>query len=178
MDLFNSNETPNILPFDGEVIYYGPVINISRSIQYYHKLLESIEWKNDKAVIFGKHIVTNRKVALYAEEAFQYTYSNKTKIAIPFTQDLLELKSLIENLTKEKYNTCLLNLYHDGSEGMAWHSDGEKDLKENGAIASLSFGAERKFSFKHKVTKQRITTVFGKREFNNNERRYPAQLVT
>lgn len=35
---------------------------------------------------------------------------------------------------------------------MAWHSDGEKDLKKNGAIASLSFGAERKFAFKHKET--------------------------
>jgi alkylated DNA repair dioxygenase AlkB len=37
---------------------------------------------------------------------------------------------------------------------MAWHSDGEKMLAKNGSIASLSFGAERKFSFKHKVNKQ------------------------
>lgn len=39
---------------------------------------------------------------------------------------------------------------------MAWHSDGETDLKKNGAIASLSFGAERKFSFKHKQTKEKV----------------------
>jgi alkylated DNA repair dioxygenase AlkB len=49
-----------------------------------------------------------------------------------------------------------LNLYHSGEEGMAWHSDGEKDLKKNGAIASVSFGAERKFAFKHKQTKETI----------------------
>ena len=53
--------------------------------------------------------------------------------------------------------SCLLNLYHDGNEGMAWHSDGEKDLKKYGAIASLSLGAERKFSFKHKSTKQTLS---------------------
>jgi alkylated DNA repair dioxygenase AlkB len=39
---------------------------------------------------------------------------------------------------------------------MAWHSDGEADLKEQGAIASLSFGAERKFAFKHKLSKEVI----------------------
>jgi alkylated DNA repair dioxygenase AlkB len=42
---------------------------------------------------------------------------------------------------------------------MAWHSDGEKDLKKNGAIASLSFGAARKFAFKHKGTKKTISIV-------------------
>jgi len=53
----------------------------------------------------------------------------------------------------------LANLYHDGSEGMAWHSDGEKDLKKDGAIASLSFGAERKFAFKHKQSKETVSMV-------------------
>ncbi|NGM90711.1 alpha-ketoglutarate-dependent dioxygenase AlkB, partial [Parapusillimonas sp. SGNA-6] len=47
----------------------------------------------------------------------------------------------------------------DGKEGMAWHSDGEKDLQPNGAIASLTLGAERKFSFKHKVRKEKIDIV-------------------
>ena len=42
---------------------------------------------------------------------------------------------------------------------MAWHSDGEKDLKKNGAIGSMSFGAERKFSFKHKESKQNVSLI-------------------
>ncbi|MDQ6667858.1 MAG: alpha-ketoglutarate-dependent dioxygenase AlkB, partial [Thermoproteota archaeon] len=58
-----------------------------------------------------------------------------------------------------KFNSCLLNLYHNGDEGIAWHSDDEKPLGENSIIASLSFGAERKFSFKHKQTKQTISVV-------------------
>ncbi len=59
----------------------------------------------------------------------------------------------------ETFNSCLLNLYHDGNEGMAWHSDAENDLKKNGAIGSLSFGAERKFLFKHKKTKETVSKI-------------------
>jgi alkylated DNA repair dioxygenase AlkB len=95
-------------------------------------------------------------VAWYGDSHFEYTYSNTTKRALPWTQELLGLKSIVENKTGEKFNSCLLNLYHNGNEGMAWHSDAEKDLKKNGAIGSLSFGAERKFGFKHKVTKETV----------------------
>jgi alkylated DNA repair dioxygenase AlkB len=105
-------------------------------------------------VIFGKHIVTKRKVAWYGDKNYDYTYSNTTKEALLWTDELIELKTLTEKLTGATYNSCLLNLYHNGNEGMAWHSDGEKMLAKNGSIASLSFGAERKFSFKHKVNKQ------------------------
>ena len=42
---------------------------------------------------------------------------------------------------------------------MGWHSDDEKTLGKNNTIASLSFGAERKFSFKHKQTKQTVSLV-------------------
>jgi alkylated DNA repair dioxygenase AlkB len=119
-------------------------------------LLDRIEWRNDEAVIYGKRIITKRKVAWYGEEAFSYTYSNTTKTALPWTPELLFLKNLAEKHSGETYNSCLLNLYHDGSEGMAWHSDGEKDLRKNGAIASLSFGAERKFCFKHKKSGEKI----------------------
>ena len=126
---------------------------------YLDRLLSTIEWKNDEAVIFGKLITTKRKVAWYAEEPFEYTYSNITKRALPFTKELLALKTITEQHTGETYNSCLLNLYHDGSEGMAWHSDAEKDLKKNGAIGSLSFGATRKFAFKHKQTKETTSVV-------------------
>ena len=162
MDLFNQNSIPNILPFDGEVNYYGTVLSINEAQEYYQKLLENIQWENDKAIIFGKLIITKRKVAWYAEKPFEYTYSKTTKRALSWTKELLKLKVLVEEKTGETYNSCLLNLYHDGSEGMAWHSDGEKDLKKNGAIGSLSFGAERKFSFKHKESKQTVSIILEK----------------
>jgi len=159
MDLFNSATTSNLLPFDGEVNYYGPIMNTANAQQYYEHLLENIEWENDKAIIFGKLIITKRKVAWYGDRPFDYTYSKTTKSALPWTKELLELKTTIENRTGETFNSCLLNLYHSGDEGMAWHSDGEKALKKNGAIASVSFGAERKFAFKHKATKQTVSVI-------------------
>ena len=161
MDLFEHLKTRpnNLLPRDGEVHYYGPIIPHEKANFYLNELMQEIEWKNDQAVLFGKTIITNRKVAWYADEPFSYTYSKIKKTALPWTKTLLSLKDITEKESGEEYNSCLLNLYHNGSEGVSWHSDGEKDLKENGAIGSLSFGAQRKFSFKHKRTKENVSKI-------------------
>lgn len=160
MDLFAQLEEPiNILPRAGVVNYYGILLSEPKANNYFNYLLDEISWENDQAIIFGKHIVTKRKVAWYAEKPFQYTYSKITKNALPWTKELLALKTLVEDKSGETFNSCLLNLYHDGSEGMAWHSDNEKDLKKNGAIASLSFGAQRKFVLKHKQSKEKVAII-------------------
>lgn len=161
MDLFNQtiDRHRNWLPYDGTVNYYGRLLSGRQANGYLSRLLETIEWRNDEAVIFGKRIITKRKVAWYGDKPYEYTYSNTTKHARYWTADLLELKKLIETETGERFNSCLLNLYHNGDEGMAWHSDGEDDLRKNGAIGSLSFGAERKFAFKHKETKEKVEFV-------------------
>lgn len=160
MDLFNeTNESTNLLPKDGTVNYYGAIFSRKEADFYRDVLLNTIAWKNDEAVIFGKLILTKRKVAWYGDREFEYTYSNRTKKALPWTKELLDLKQIIEEKTGETFNSCLLNLYHSGDEGMAWHSDAEKDLKKNGAIGSLSFGAERKFAFKHKETNETVSLI-------------------
>lgn len=159
LDLFDSktDSSFNLLPKDGTVNYYGKLFSLIEANAFYEKLLSTIEWKNDEAVIYGKLIQTKRKVAWYGDSPFEYTYSKITKHALTWTAELLALKTVIEKQSGETYNSCLLNLYHSGNEGMAYHSDGEKDLKKNGAIGSLSFGAERKFVFKHKETKEMVS---------------------
>jgi len=161
MKLFDeiTDKIKNWLPQDGIVNYYGKLISQKDANNYFEKLLNSIEWRNDELVIFGKKIITKRKVAWYGEKPFEYSYSNTTKYALPWTKELLELKTAIEKETGETFNSCLLNLYHNGDEGMAWHSDGETELKKDGAIASLSFGAERKFGFKHKQTNHKVELI-------------------
>ena len=159
MDLFNPEKINNILPYDGITNYHGKILSEAKSAFYYQKLLSEIEWKNDEAIIFGKRIITKRKVAWYGNKNFDYNYSNVTKQALLWTDELLALKEIVEKESKATYNSCLLNLYHSGEEGMAWHADGEKMLKKNGEIASLTLGAERKFSFKHKTTKQKIDVL-------------------
>ncbi len=161
MDLFNqvNDKAKNYLPKDGIVNYYGKLLSTEKADFYFDTLLKSIEWRNDEAIIYGKKIITKRKVAWYGDKPYAYTYSNTTKYALPWTKELLALKISIENETGETFNSCLLNLYHSGEEGMAWHSDGEADLKKNGAIGSLSFGAERKFAFKHKQTGEKVELI-------------------
>lgn len=159
MSLFDHeiNYPINILPKDGIANYFGKLLNQSEANYYYECLLNTIDWKNDQAIIFGKLITTRRKIAWYGDAAFDYTYSNTTKRAFPWTKELLQLKTLVEDKTGATFNSCLLNLYHNGDEGMDWHSDSEKDLKKNYAIGSLSLGAERKFAFKHKTSKETVS---------------------
>ena len=161
MDLFDQEHTvnANLLPYEGIVNYFGKIMTPDRANHYTELLLQTIPWKNDEAIIFGKHIITKRKVAWYGTKNYAYTYSNTTKQALSWTPELLELKTLIEHYTGEFFNSCLLNLYHNGDEGMAWHSDDEKSLGRDTTIASLSFGAERMFSFKHKQTKETVSLL-------------------
>ncbi|MBC7830088.1 MAG: alpha-ketoglutarate-dependent dioxygenase AlkB [Chitinophagaceae bacterium] len=159
MDLFSSDSINNLLPCDGTVYYHGKVLGQKQALHYFDYLHREIEWKNDEAIIFGKHIITKRKAAWYGNENYLYTYSNTTKKALPWTKELLELKQITEIHSGSTFNSCLLNLYHNGQEGMAWHSDDENSLQKNGVIASLSFGAERKFSFRHKKTKDSISIL-------------------
>lgn len=161
MELFENlfDKNVNLLPKDGTVNYYGKILNRQQADYYLGELMDKVEWRNDEAIIFGKKIITKRKVAWYGDKPYQYTYSGITKHALYWTKELLDLKRTVEKETGTTFNSCLMNLYHHGGEGMAWHSDGEADLKKNGAIGSLSFGAERKFAFKHKKTKEKVELV-------------------
>ena len=161
MDLFSNSidDKLNLLSKDGTVNYYGKLLTKQEANYYFKLLMETIGWKNDEAIIFGKHIITKRKAAWYGNDDYSYTYSNITKKALPWTKELLELKRIVEEKTGVTFNSCLLNLYHTGDEGMAWHSDDEKSLGKNTAIASFSLGAERKFSFRHKQTTETVSLV-------------------
>ncbi|MCY7422436.1 MAG: alpha-ketoglutarate-dependent dioxygenase AlkB [Chitinophagaceae bacterium] len=153
MNLFETDNTPNLLPCDGVVHYFGKVYSHTEAYHFLQILTQTIDWKHDEVLMFGKRIITRRKAAWYGDQPFPYTYSKVTKVALPWTPELLLLKARAEVVTGETYNSCLLNLYHTGDEAMSWHSDDEKEIVPNSAIASFSFGAERKFSFRHKQTK-------------------------
>lgn len=155
----STNQIVQLLPQDGIAEYYGIIIPEKESEILFNELLEKVSWKNDEAIIFGRHIITKRKVAWYADQNFSYTYSRKTRQALPWIKEITALKKFSESLTQATFNSCLLNLYHDGDEGVAWHSDDEKTLASEAPIASLSFGAERKFSFRHKKTKQIVSLI-------------------
>lgn len=160
LELFSEQfEAVNILPCGGESVYYGKIFNTEQSSDYLHYFLQDTPWKNDEALIFGRHIVTARKVAWYGDENYAYTYSNKTRIALPWTKELLDIRKIVEKIAGATYNSCLLNLYEDGEQGMGWHHDDEKGLGKDANIASVSFGAERRFDMRHKKNKEKISLI-------------------
>ena len=152
----------NLLPKDGAVNYYGKIFTEEQSEIYYVKLLNEINWQHDVVKIFGKEITTKRKVAFLGDEGISYKYSGKNKIAEKWPKFILEIKSTVEQISGQKFNACLLNYYHNGSEAMSWHSDNEKEILKHSAIASVSFGAERKFGFKHNFSKEEISLMLEK----------------
>ena len=155
LDLFVPQPETNILPFDGVVEDYGLILEQAQSQQYLQYFLSQLAWQHDEVRLFGKLYVTARKVVWYGDAHYQYRYSGTLKQAQLWPPGLLRLKQHIEQLVGHPFNSCLANLYEDGSQGLGWHSDDEPALytgssREN-VIASLSLGATRKMSFKHKT---------------------------
>lgn len=155
MDLFQQEGPQQILPRDGIAEYYGPILAVPEADAFFSALMQEIDWQHDRVKLYGKEIVTRREVAWHGDRAFQYTYSQNTKTALPWTPSLSALKAEVEGISGQSYNCCLLNLYHSGEEGMAWHADDEKELQPEGAIASVSLGPERRFVFRHKNDKEK-----------------------
>ena len=147
----------NLLPQQGAVYYYPEFFDVVSSDHLMTVLQQSLIWESDQLVMFGKRITTRRKVAWVGDPNCSYTYSGVQKNPQVWTPELMQIKRRFEKMTQTEFNSCLLNLYHDGNDGMGWHSDDEKELDVQAPIASLSLGAKRKFAFRHKESKSTIS---------------------
>jgi alkylated DNA repair dioxygenase AlkB len=158
-DLHPSEPLPNLLPKEGYVYYSPALFDAPESLELFSALTSSLQWQADELWMFGQKIVTRRKVAWIGDAGCSYTYSGVEKHPQAWTPELLLIKNKLEAFSQASFNSCLLNLYHDGSDGMGWHSDDEKELDSQSPIASLSLGSTRKFAFRHKKDKT-TTSLF------------------
>lgn len=151
MDLFPDlrRSEENLLPCDGLLRDFGALFADQEAQRLLAQLLVEVPWQPDQAYIDGRLIVTARQVAWYGEADFRYTYSGVTRKALPWTDMLRRIRRNVEERTAVRFNSCLVNLYRDGSEGMAWHRDSERALCQPAIIASLSLGAVRRFAVRH-----------------------------
>jgi len=156
LDLFSPEPCANLLPYEGEVQDYGCILSAEDAEKYFHYLYKHLAWRHDEAKLYGQHFITPRKVAWYGDEHYRYKYSGVYRDSLPWDRALAKLKQQVEEILSEKFNSCLANLYEDGTQGMAWHSDSDVSLAKTTTIASLSFGATRKFSFRHIQTKEKV----------------------
>lgn len=146
----------NVLPFDGTLFYFGPIFSQHDASSLFNQLVADIPWEQDRVVMFGKERILTRKVAWVGDPGMQYTYANIRKQPLPWNNCLSSIRKTVESISGHTYNSCLLNYYASGMESMSWHSDDEKELLPNGAIASVSFGAVRRFLFKHRRADHKI----------------------
>lgn len=147
----------NLLPEHGSVYYYPEFCDEVSSAHLVKVLQQSLVWESDQLIMFGKRITTRRKVAWVGDLDCSYTYSGVQKNPQAWTPELIQIKTRFEKMTQTAFNSCLLNLYHDGNDGMSWHSDDEKELDAQAPIASLSLGAKRKFAFRNKENKSTVS---------------------
>ena len=155
----DSSSALTVLSKDGRADYFPSIFESDRCAELFSALIDSLDWRVDQIYMFGKLVTTKRKVAWVGDAGCSYKYSGVKKEPQPWTPELLHIKNQLEKISQWKFNSCLLNLYHDGDEGMGWHSDDEPELDQSAPIASLSLGGERKFSFKHKTDKTNVSLI-------------------
>jgi alkylated DNA repair dioxygenase AlkB len=147
---------PNIIidANHSKVTYQSEFLRDLEAQSYFDYFLDNLIWSHDEARIYGKTIITKRKIAWFADKDFDYNYSGISRIAQDWDPLLLKIKVKLEQEAGCTFNSCLLNLYHSGSEGMAWHSDDQNHLDpESTTVAIISLGAERFFKLRETPTK-------------------------
>ena len=159
-DLFAPTPTDNLLPYDGKANDLGILIDDTETL--YDTLLAELPWQSDIVTLFGQTHVTTRQIVWMGETEADYQYSGHTRQTVPWSHQVFHVKQCIEKALADSgiaahFNTCLLNYYPSGSEGMGYHADDEKELGHQPIIASLSLGATRKFVFKYKKTQDKVT---------------------
>lgn len=163
-DLFSEKIT---LDEDGKswLLHSPEFISKQSSELLMERLLAQTPWQQDDIRIAGKVMPIPRLQAWYGDMKTQYGYSGIVLTPIPFTRNLSRLKAKIEEHAGTTFNSMLANLYRNGNDSVSWHADDEPELGTNPIIASLSLGATRRFSLKHKhdrsVPTQRIDLHHG-----------------
>ncbi|MBV7440990.1 alpha-ketoglutarate-dependent dioxygenase AlkB [Weeksellaceae bacterium TAE3-ERU29] len=158
LSIFDKEESPTknslVKLQNGEYFYLPDLFSKEESDNYFNLLKENILWTQESINMYGKQVFFPRLTAWYGDKP--YSYSGLTFNPNPWTKELIEIKNKIESIVKTKFNSVLLNLYRNGNDSISWHSDDEKELGENPIIASVNFGATRKFQLKHIHTKEKL----------------------
>lgn len=144
---------------DAEVIYYPHFFDKEEADSIYAELLNEIPWQQDDISVFGKTYPQPRLTALFGNEGKSYSYSNIKMQPHVWNLLLQKIKSKVESVSDTNFTTVLLNYYRDGKDSNGWHADNEKELGTNPIIASVSFGAERTFQFKHNSYKDQKKSI-------------------
>jgi len=147
-----------LLPYDGSAILHNEVWALDESHEFLVDLLEHVEWVQPMLQMFGRPVLQPRLTAWFGESGRRYTYSGVAFDPKPWTTSLRAIKAVCEERASARFNSVLVNLYRSGDDSVAWHADDEPELGTNPTIASVSFGATRRFDLKHRETGETVKT--------------------
>ena len=144
----HSQSVQRIALSDASIAYTPILFNRKASDRYFQDLLDHVQWRQERITLYGKTHNIPRLSAWYGDPEKNYTYSGLYADARAWIEPLLQIKEKVELHCGARFNAVLVNLYRDGKDSVAWHSDDEPELGKNPEIASISFGAIRTFQMR------------------------------
>lgn len=151
-----SGESERLALPDGEGAWYRRAFTSAESAHLFAVLRQETPWRQHVITLYGRSIASPRLSAWYGDPGAVYSYSGLRLEPLPWTPTLCGVRERVEALASARFNSVLLNLYRDGQDSMGWHSDDEPELGRNPVIASVSFGAARRFLLQHKKRRLRV----------------------
>ena len=142
------------LPLEGADVGYDDGAFASRAEALFDALHREIPWEQHRLRIFGRDVGSPRLSCWIGDEGTAYEYSGTLFEPHAWTPTLAMLRDELAARFDLRFNSVLANLYRDGADSMGWHSDAEPELGREPVIASLSFGAVRRFRFRSRATKR------------------------
>ncbi len=134
---------------DAEVLLIDSFFNKEESDYYYTTLLTETNWREYDMPMYDKVVKAPRMISWF-EDKDNIGVAPETP---ELTKDLKTIRERVEAETDLKFNAVLLNLYRNGQDSVAWHSDKPDKSDSNPIIASVTFGETRMFRLRHKFRK-------------------------
>lgn len=145
------------LPICADVSYLPGFVDRPDVLE--QSLGSSIEWREESLLIFGRRVKVPRRCAWYGDEGVMYRYSHCSHHANAWPPAIAKLRDTLHARLGIRFNFVLANLYRDGNDAIGWHADDERELGAFPCIASLSFGAPRRFCLRARGTERRRIDV-------------------
>jgi len=153
---------PGLLQGEKEEEEGGKQGNIKKS-SFFARLREEVDWLQRSVTVFNRTTPQRRLVAYHScrEQGLRpYNYSGLTLEPVAATPAVMEVLEEVERAAAERldvfcppssspsgphsspvprlFNSCLLNLYRDGSDCMGWHADDEAVYRSSSFCPSSS----------------------------------------
>jgi alkylated DNA repair dioxygenase AlkB len=125
------------------------------SAEHLRALLAELDWEEQRFHIYGRTLPMPRLIAMYGPVG--YRYSGVVHPPRPLPPRLDAIRRRVEAIADLRFNSVLANLYRDGRDSVGWHRDSDYAHGGQPDIASVSFGATRRFELRDRDAAERIS---------------------